>query len=166
MNVVTDWAALYDREYPRLLRALTAMGGDAGAAEDAIQEAFVKAHKHGLEGIGRPGAWLLVVGTRELSRQRHRLRRERTRWEDHGGVSTGAAYDAATDRADLRAALRELTERQRAIVVARFYLGLSYEEIANSFGVKDGTVAAALHQGLAKLRQVLLAGKLIRGATR
>lgn len=41
----TDWRQLYDLEYQRLLRALTAMGGNKEAAEDAAQEAFVKAHR-------------------------------------------------------------------------------------------------------------------------
>ena len=70
---MTDgWRELYDLEYPRLLRALLAIGGDPDAAEDAAQEAFVKAHKQGLATLDRPGAWLLVVGTRELLRQRRR----------------------------------------------------------------------------------------------
>ena len=166
MTVATEWQDLYEQEYPRLLRALTAMGGDADAAEDAAQEAFVRAHRHGLERLERPGAWLLVVGTRELFRDRRRLRREHERWESVMEGSTGAPFDAAADRADLLAALRELPERQRAMVVARFYYGLSYEEIAAEFGVRGGTVGATLHQALAKLRQLHLAGTLARGAMR
>ena len=78
---MTDgWRELYDLEYPRLLRALLAIGGDPDAAEDAAQEAFVKAHKQGLATLDRPGAWLLVVGTRELLRQRRRRRIEHQRW--------------------------------------------------------------------------------------
>jgi RNA polymerase sigma factor (sigma-70 family) len=164
MTVATDWQDLYEREYPRLLRALTAMGGDGDAAEDAAQEAFVKAHQRGLERVERPGAWLLVVATRELFRHRRKTRREHERW---GAAAEGAAqaspYDAATDRADLVAALRELPERQRAMVVARYYYGLSYDEIAAEFGVRGGTVGATLHQALAKLRQLQIAGKLARG---
>lgn len=168
MNVATEWADLYQREYPRLLRALTAMGGDADAAEDAAQEAFVKAHDRGLQRIEKPGAWLLVVGTRELFRQRRRLRRERERWLDapERGEGAGGPFDAAADRADLLAALRELPDRQRSMVVARFYYRLSYDEIAGHFGVRGGTVGATLHQALAKLRQLHLAGKLARGAMR
>lgn len=164
--MATDWADLYDREYPRLLRALTALGGDGDAAEDAAQEAFVKAHHKGLEGIERPGAWLLVVGTRELFRHRRRIRREQDGWLEARAERGDAAFDAAIDRADLLAALRQLPERQRAMVVARFYYGLAYEEIARAFGVRGGTVGATLHQGLAKLRQLHLAGKLARGMTR
>ena len=74
--MTVGWRELYDLEYPRLLRALLAVGGDVDAAEDAAQEAFVKAHKQGLATLDRPGAWLLVVGTRELLRQRRRRRIE------------------------------------------------------------------------------------------
>jgi RNA polymerase sigma-70 factor (ECF subfamily) len=158
-----EWRDLYDREYPRLVRALTAMGGDEDAAEDAAQEAFVRAHKQGLPSIERPAAWLLTVGSRELFRHRRRLARERDRWASLSEPS-GGAYDAAADRVDLLAALRELTERQRAIVVARFYYGLSYEEIARAFDIKSGTVGATLTQALDRLRQLHLAGRLARGA--
>lgn len=162
-----DWQQLYAAEYPRLLRALTAMAGDGAAAEDAAQEAFVKAHRHGLAGIGRPGAWLLVVGTRELFRDRRRLRRERERWQTlERETGAPSQLDVASDRADLLAALRELPERQRGMVVARFFYGLSYDEIAAAFAVKSGTVGATIHQGLASLRRLHLAGRLARGALR
>src|SRR5207248_3888628 len=45
---MTDrWREVYEREYPRLVRALLAIGRDPAAAEDAAQEAFVKAHRMG-----------------------------------------------------------------------------------------------------------------------
>jgi len=69
-----DWEALYEREYPRLLRALTAIAGDPGVAEDAVQEAFVRGYRQGLASLDRPGAWLLVVATRVLFRARRRRR--------------------------------------------------------------------------------------------
>jgi RNA polymerase sigma factor (sigma-70 family) len=164
---MTDgWRELYDSEYPRLLRALLAIGGDPDAAEDAAQEAFVKAHKQGLVTLERPGAWLLVVGTRELLRQRRRRRVENERWAERGASSETSAFDAVADRADLLAALRQLPERQRAIVVARYYYGLSYDEIASDFEIKSGTVGATLHQAIERLRQIQIAGRLARGAMR
>src|SRR5213082_2048170 len=78
---MTDpWRELYDREYPRLVRALVAIGRDPAGAEDAAQEAFVKAHRTGLDHIAKPAAWLLVVGSREVFRRRRRSRRERELW--------------------------------------------------------------------------------------
>ena len=163
---MTDiWRELYDTEYPRLLRALLAIGGDPDAAEDAAQEAFVKAHRTGIERLERPGAWLLVVGTRELLRHRRRRRIEAQRWAERGDAETRGT-DSLVDRADLLAALRQLPERQRTVVVARYYYGLSYEEIARLFGIKSGTVGATLHQAIDKLRQIHVAGRLARGAMR
>ena len=73
---MTDrWREVYDREYPRLVRALLAIGRDPGAAEDAAQEAFVKAHRIGLDNIEKLSGWLLVVGTREVFRKAKRSRR-------------------------------------------------------------------------------------------
>jgi phage shock protein PspC (stress-responsive transcriptional regulator) len=53
-----------------------------------------------------------------------------------------------------------------AIVVARYFYGLSYDEIADHFQIKSGTVGATLHQAVERLRQVHLAGRLARGAMR
>lgn len=161
--MVDPWRELYDREYPRLLRALLALGGDHASAEDAAQEAFLQAHRQGLARLERPGAWLLVVATRELFRSRRRRRAEQERWPAAEPGDASAPYETAVERADLLAALRQLPERQRAVVVARFYYGLSYEEIARAFAIKSGTVGATLSQGLAKLRQLHLAGRLARG---
>ncbi len=163
---MTDgWRELYESEYPRLLRALLAIGGDQDAAEDAVQEAFVKAHRAGLDRLQRPGAWLLVVGTRELFRHRRRGRVEDAKWAERGPAQTPGT-DAIVDRADLLAALRQLPDRQRTVVVARYYYGLSYDEISRLFSIKSGTVGATLHQAIERLRQIQIAGRLARGAMR
>jgi RNA polymerase sigma factor (sigma-70 family) len=111
------WEDLYEREYPRLLRALTAIAGDEGAAEDAVQEAFVRAFKQGLASLDRPGAWLLVVATRVLFRDRRR--RVTDVAVETLPTARGDDIDFAIERADLLVALRQLPERQRAVVVAR-----------------------------------------------
>ena len=90
---------------------------------------------------------------------------EDERWAERGSSET-SAFDAVADRADLLAALQQLPERQRTIVVARYYYGLSYDEIASHFDIKSGTVGATLHQAIEKLRQTQMAGRLARGAMR
>ena len=162
---MTDrWREVYEREYPRLVRALLAIGRDPAAAEDAAQEAFVKAHKAGLDNIEKLPGWLLVVGAREVFRKAKRARRETEIWASLPPRDDG--FDTTADRIDLVAALGELPDRQRAIVVARYYYGLSYDEIANHFDIKSGTVGATLHQAIERLRQIQLAGRLARGAIR
>lgn len=158
-----SWEVLYEREYPRLLRALVAIGGDEVAAEDAVQEAFVRAYTQGLGSLERPGAWLLVVATRVLFRDRRRRLTAVAVETLPGGRDE---IDFAVERADLLAALRQLPERQRAVVVARYYYDLSYEDIARSFSIRSGTVGATLSQALGKLRAAQAARQLVRGALR
>lgn len=157
------WEALYEREYPRLLRALLAIGGDEGAAEDAAQEAFVRAYRQGLASLDRPGAWLLVVATRVLFRDRRRRQSAVSVETLPGGRDE---IDFAVERADLLSALRQLPERQRAIVVARYFYDMTYDEIAKAFAIKRGTVGATLSQGIANLRAARGARQLLRGALR
>ena len=162
---MTDrWREVYEREYPRLVRALLAIGRDPAAAEDAAQEAFVKAHRTGLDKIEKLPGWLFVVGTREVFRKAKLGRREDKIWASLPRRDDGV--DTTADRIDLLAALGELPERQRAIVVARYFYGLSYDEIAGHFDIKSGTVGATLHQSIERLRQIQLAGRLARGAMR
>src|SRR6266567_1933289 len=157
---MTDrWREVYEREYPRLVRALLAIGRDPAAAEDAAQEAFVRAHRTGLDNIEKLPGWLLVVGTREVFRKAKRARREADLWASLPPRDDG--LDTSADRVDLLAALGELPERQRAIVVARYYYGLSYDEIADHFDIKSGTVGATLHQAIERLRQIQLAGRAL-----
>lgn len=66
-----------------------------------------------------------MVATREMFRDRRRVRRERERWASLERTPRPAVFDAASDRADLLAVLRELPERQRGMVVARFFYGLT-----------------------------------------
>ena len=157
------WEALYEREYPRLRRALLAIGGDDGAAEDAVQEAFVRGYKQGLASLDRPGAWLLVVATRVLF---HDRRRRVTEVRVETLPTPRNEIDFAVERADLLVALRQLSERQRAIVVARYYYDQTYAEIATAFGITGGTVGATLSQALGRLRAAQAARQLIRGALR
>src|SRR2546430_1216864 len=91
--MIDRWREVYEREYPRLLRALLAIGRDPAAAEDAAQEAFVKAHRTGLDNIEKLPAWLLVVGVREVFRKARRSRRGRGVWASlpprNDGFATG-----------------------------------------------------------------------------
>jgi RNA polymerase sigma-70 factor (ECF subfamily) len=144
------WAETYREEFPRVFRALCAVIRSAEVARDALQDAF-------LEGIRRPPdrsdnipGWLFRVALR-------RARRGPYRSTIHAFVESlvPPARDEiadALDRMEVARLLGMLSERQRAMVVAQYYLGLDQEEIARLFGVRRGTVAATLAQAKARMR--------------
>jgi RNA polymerase sigma factor (sigma-70 family) len=137
--------------------------GDAGEAEDAAQEGFVKAFR--ALARFRRGApfrpWLLQIVANE-ARNRRRSSGRRARLElrvaaesPSGGAapSPEGALLAAERRASLLAALGELREEERLVIGLRYFLDLSEGETAAALGVRPGTVKSRLSRALARLRE-------------
>jgi DNA-directed RNA polymerase specialized sigma24 family protein len=140
-----------ERCYPLVLRGLVAVAGSREPAEDAVHEAIVAALQQGVADVQRLDAWLYVVGVRAL---------RRARWKDRLTSPlkflSASAPPPGLQRVRVLELLRQLTPRQREFVVARYYLDLSYEEIAKQFDVSVGTATSTVTQSLAKLRRSLV----------
>lgn len=134
--------------WPRLVRALTGLAGERERAEDALQDALEDALKPGVvEKIERAEAWLFAVAVR-------RLRRSRLRRGLEAALSglRGASPAPSIERIATLELLNALTPRQRELVVARYYLDLSYRDIADQFAISVGTATATVTQALKKIR--------------
>jgi len=161
-------------EGPVLSLARRYLGSEADA-EDAAQEAFVRAfvHRDRFDPARPVLPWLLTVARYLcLDRLRRDKREPLADAEPDACVFEGAnAEDALGARerlSRLRGALDALPEGQRE-VVAMFHLdGLAYREIAEALDVPIGTVMTWLHRGRARLREMVLAepAKPVAVATR
>jgi RNA polymerase sigma-70 factor (ECF subfamily) len=138
---------------------------DAAEAEDAAQEAFVKAF-HALDRFdpGRPfKPWLLRIVTNEALNALKAVRRRRTLAERYSEASgpRGAApsLDAAAlglERSRLLAqALDALQEEERLVISLRYFLELSEQEMAEALECRPGTVKSRLSRALERLRRVI-----------
>jgi len=145
-----NWERELERCYPQVLRGLMAVAGSREQAEDAMQEAIVAALQQGIDDVRRLDAWLYTVGLRALRRGAWRQRLFAPL-----KVIRSSSPPPDLDRISVLELLRQLTVRQREFVVARYYLGLSYQEIAEQFGVTTGTSTSTVTRALAKLRQAL-----------
>ena len=137
--------------------------GDASEAEDAAQEAFVKAYR--ALGRFRTGAafrpWLLAVVANEAkNRRKAAIRRAdlalRAGMEASPGntpTSPEAAILAAERRAELLHALDGLREEERLVIAFRYFLGLSEAETAATLGCARGTVKSRLSRSIGALRE-------------
>lgn len=138
---------------------------DAAAAEDAAQEAFVKAFR--AIGRFRPGAplrpWLLrIVANEALNRAKAASR--------HRSVDLSVAEPRAADPEDspeaqalaserrsmLLRALNAMREDDRIVIAYRYFFELSEAEMAESLGIARGTVKSRLSRAMARLREQLL----------
>jgi DNA-directed RNA polymerase specialized sigma24 family protein len=126
-----------ERCYPLVLRGLVAVAGSREQAEDAMREAIVAALQQGVADVRRLDAWLYVVALRALRRARWKQRLSSLlRFLNLSSPPPGL------ERVHVLELLRQLTPRQREFVVARYYLGLSYDEIANRFDVSLASAGA------------------------
>jgi RNA polymerase sigma factor (sigma-70 family) len=143
------WAELYDRAFPQVYRALVAATFDRERALDGLHDAFEEGLRHPPADDRNLEGWLFRVALRQARRGIFRAQRE-------SGRAEATAMDdvaAMLDRLEVGRLLALLTERQRAIVVAHYYLGLTQEEIAAALGVRRGTVSATVSQSLARMRE-------------
>lgn len=132
------------------MRALTGLAGDRERAEDALQDALVDALKPGrIEGIERVEPWLYAVAVRHLHRSRLRTALDSALSVLHGKPAPGPGID----RLATLELLGGLTFRQRELVVARYYLDLTYSDMADQFGISVGTATATVTQALKKIRR-------------
>lgn len=136
------------------LRLAFGMLHDREAAEDAVQEAAIKAWRK--LGNVRPGAemrpWFLAIVANEC-RAIARGRWWSVRRLDGTTELPAPEYeDRIVRRADIRAALRKLPAEQREVLVLRYYLDLPLEEVAMVIGAPVGTVKSRINRALAAMR--------------
>ena len=153
-------AELTERHRGEILGYLARLLGDRQEAEDACQEAFMRAHRAfdrlGPESNSR--AWLYRIATNTglnaASRRSHRTARA----ADVDPDTLPAAGQSLERREELRAvrrAVEALPPRQRAALMLRQFQDLGYAEIAAALGGNEDAARANVYQALKKLRAAL-----------
>jgi len=138
-------------DYPRLVNAVALLTGDLPSAEDAVQEALVRAWIRSDRGdVQSLPAWVAVVAmnlTRSGWRRVTAERRARAR------LASAVANDdvRSVERVDVERALSGLPRRQRQIAVLRYFLQMDTREVADALGVSEGTVKNSLSKAKAAL---------------
>lgn len=145
------------RAYPQLVAALAHQFGDRWLAEELAQEALVRACDRWdrVRSLSSPVGWTFRVGL-NLGRSRLRRRAAERRAHARRGPERQVASDPDTaDRMAVREALAALGDRQREVVVLRYFLGLTAAEVAALVGSTEGAVRVTTHRAINRLRDVL-----------
>lgn len=154
-----NYDRLFEQQYPALFRYLWRLTGDADAAEDAAQEAFVRLTEQSIpEEEARP--WLFTVGT-NLVRDRARKASRHRRLQPHvPHAQAPIAPDISAARkeqiAEVRSALGKLPERDRTMLLMREE-GFKYAEIADAVDVAPGSVGTLLARAARRFAEIYTA---------
>ena len=145
--------------YPQCVRTAYLILGNRLDAEDAVQEAFLRAWKFrdslSTESSVKPWLYRVVVNTCNSRLRREIPHRDRRANEEHLSVLV-TADDVASrvgQSHDVVRALDDLPDHLRVVTVLRYYADLSEREIAIAIGRKSGTVKSRLHEARRLLAQ-------------
>lgn len=137
---------LYRAEFEPMVRLAYLLTGDRETALEVTHDAFVVTCERWSR-LDRPGGYLrtaVVNRCRDLGR--------RQRFRSSAPVPERSVVDPDDDLAD---AIAALPPKRRAAVVLRYYLDLTEADIAETLGVRPGTVKSLLSRGLAELKASL-----------
>ena len=154
---VDAFEVLFRREFVRLVQALTLVAGEREAAADAVQDAFVQAHRHRerVLGLEDPAGWLRHVALNRIRNQHRGQARQRDALprllgdERELDVPFGGA---AVDAAGLLAAL---PPQQRAAAALYYLLDQPTSAVADHLGVTEATVRSHLRAARQRLHHDL-----------
>lgn len=152
-TAAVGFEAFYLREHAGLCRALAFSLRDDDLAAEAVDEAMARAYARWrqVSTYERPAAWVYRVA------RNWAISRTRRRWRTVGDPPLPEEGREGPEPADerLASALAALPEPQRAVVVLRYHLDWSTEQVAGALGVPPGTVKSRLSRALTALRESL-----------
>lgn len=147
---------LFDQNFVGLRKLAYALVGDAGAAEDIAQDAFVRLYAswRRLDRLDHAPSFLRRIVVNDC-RSRARRSAVRERFEPLLKPQTSVDQPDVASRIDIWIALSSLPPRQRMCVVLRYLEDLSDSDIADLLGCSIGTVKSQLHKARHKLGPLL-----------
>lgn len=152
------FARLVERHHVALYRLFRRLGLDAHAAEDCVQDTFLRLLRAapGYRAEAPFRAWLRALARNALVDWTRR-RRQPLSLRDPRDPALLERPDAASHEPplDLRAAIEGLSIKLREVVRLSVYDGLPHAEVARRLEIPEGTVKSRLHHALRRLREAL-----------
>ncbi len=155
VSVPSSFQAFYAAAWPRLVGQVFALTGDLAAAEDAVQEAMIRAASHWgrIERYHAPEVWVRRVAVRLALNGFRRARRQAAMLARLGPPPSVVSLDPE-DRA-LVEALAKLPRKYREVLVLHHLADLTVEQVSRQLGTPTGTVKGRLVEGRRRLALLL-----------
>lgn len=162
----SDWQAWYDRHGPALLLFARQLTDSLAEAEDAMHDGFIRFWKRKRQVDDALAYMYRCVRSAALDQRRGEGRRQQREFALSYTDRPAAPQpwrDAVRDETDrqLRAAIEQLPEAQREVLVMKIWGGLTFDQIANAAELPRSTAAARYASAIKTLRDLLPAQEVL-----
>ena len=164
--MVIDDVANKEARYENLVNAYSPwlhkyayfLSGERSAAEDLVQETFLRAWRFldSLRDEASAKSWLTTILRRENARKYERKQLQYSDVEIDSISSETIEFDARPEASPLRIALKDLPDKNRELLILKVLEGYTLDELAHMFDLKRNTVATRLYRTKQKLCAVLV----------
>lgn len=147
-----DWSLVR----AQCLREARGVLGPSGTAEDAAQEAAVRAWRRRDSCLTpeRPAPWISTIARNEALRQARRPRPDSLETSELGAEDPHD--DDVVVKADIARAIDDLQGIDKELVRGRFWDDLDYRQLGLRLDISEGTARVRLHRALGRLREALV----------
>ncbi|OVE74052.1 hypothetical protein BVX94_01875 [bacterium B17] len=166
---IADFEAVVTEYQEALLRYATRLVWCQDAAQDTVQNVFIKLYKSSdVELLPSPrlSSWLYRVThncavdyIRKESRRRNLHKKQAEEQVDHVAPDRGEGFKVSEKALKAKNALEHLSEREQQLVILKIYEEKSYREISDITGLTTGNVGYILHHAMKKMAQELKRAK-------
>ncbi len=159
-----SFEAFVSRSTTRLMRSAYLLCGDRQIAEDLLQMTMMRTARRWSSARSAPEAYARAVLVNLARDHARRSLRRVDEVPEHGWGSDSVRIERRSvsdragliaDRDALLAALGQLPQRQREVIVLRFFADLSVTDTSAAIGASQGTVMSYTSRALSRLRQLL-----------
>ncbi|MRR14252.1 sigma-70 family RNA polymerase sigma factor [archaeon] len=153
------FALLFDKYKNLVFRTALLMLNDAGEAEDALQEVFLRVYRFLPTYQSDKGAFTTWLHKITVNHCLNQLRKRSLPFlpldlihEKKNSMKDSLVLEQIDQNEDIRRGLQKLSPKLRAVLVLSFYWGLTYSEMAQALDIPIGTVQSRMNQALKNLR--------------
>ena len=159
MDADQDFAEFVDARWASLYRLAYLLAASPTGAEDLMQTTLEKAYVNWprISKVGSPEAYVRRMLANTLVSSRRRAWTGELPWDELPEISAASAEVPVLDRSLIWPLVCALPDRQRAVIVLRFYEDLSEAQISEALGCAVGTVKSQSSAAIAALRRALAA---------
>jgi len=147
-----DWHLLHRQ----CLREAQCVLGSTGTAEDAAQEAAVRAwrRRDSCRTPERPGPWIATIARNEALRLARPSRADPL--DEAAAIAEESHEEHVLGQADIQRAIARLSDPDRELVRGRYWEDLDYRQLGRLLHISEGTARVRLHRALARMREALV----------